>query len=182
MAGWTCTIRHPWLGRSVGKRRLADGEGEDLDTTVSLPFKRRKHHTLEHGFARLTLDHTASPPLPLPSPPLSPSHLTSQVDSTNISASSKAGVSYSSTFDVPLLPTSFVGSTLPESDIEMDVEGDSKHSSSLFTIQFIHPISHLPHRFVYRFARHSDCVVSRGLLTRKTEFQDRRGARTVQAS
>lgn len=130
MAGWTCTIRHPWLSPAVGKRRPADEE-EGPDTAVSLPFKRRKHNTLEHGFARLTLNHTASPPLPSSSPSLSPSHLISQIGSTNISASRKASAtSYSSTFDVPL-PTSFAGSTSPESDVEMDVEVDSKHSSSL---------------------------------------------------
>ncbi|KIM61608.1 hypothetical protein SCLCIDRAFT_1215870 [Scleroderma citrinum Foug A] len=123
MAGWT--IRHPWLSPAVGKRRPADEEGEGPDTAVSLPFKRRKHNTLEHGFARLTLNHTASPPLPSSSPSLSPSHLISQIGSTNISASRKASAtSYSSTFDVPL-PTSFAGSTSPESDVEMDVEVDT---------------------------------------------------------
>ena len=125
MAGWTHTIRHPWLDPPIGKRRLADEE-DDPHTVTCLPFKRRKHHTLEHGFACLTLDRAALTPSPSPlSPPL---HLTPQVslDSTNISASHNADVFCSSTFDVLALPTSLQRYTSLESDVEMDVEYDSK--------------------------------------------------------
>ncbi|KAL4074015.1 hypothetical protein J3A83DRAFT_2658538 [Scleroderma citrinum] len=115
MAGWPYTIRHPWLDPSVGKRRLAD-EGDDPSSPVSLPFKRRKYHTLEHGFARLTLNHT-----PLTSLPSSP-------DSTNISAPHIPHIPYSPTLNVPL-PTPVERSMSPESDVEMDVEFDSPSNS-----------------------------------------------------
>lgn len=125
----TWTIRHPWLDSSAFKRRMPDDEG-DLDEhyllyggPASSPFKRRKCHSLEHGFACLTLNQTASPSFP---------------SATSAEQyMSWAGLDAATVFDVEnkpmhlawsvqdvVLPGSIEEPPSPDTDVEMDVADD----------------------------------------------------------
>ncbi|KAI6046214.1 hypothetical protein EDC04DRAFT_1883337 [Pisolithus marmoratus] len=119
----TWTIRHPWLGSSAFKRRLPSDDQGDLEDHLSSgsPFKRRKCHSLEHGFACLTLASTGFP----------------SATSAEQSLSTRTGLDAVTVECQPVpsvqevvLPSAIEEPPSPDTDVDMDVEDDSPRDAS----------------------------------------------------
>ncbi|KAI6149998.1 clasp N terminal-domain-containing protein [Pisolithus thermaeus] len=122
----TWTLRHPWLDSSAFKRRLPGDEG-DLDEhylSSGSPFKRRKCHSLEHGFACMTLNQAAS--TAFPSVTSAEQHYSTQ---TVLNDENKPMYLASSVQGV-VLPSSIEEPPSPDTDVEMDVEDDLPSDAS----------------------------------------------------
>ncbi|KAI6002692.1 hypothetical protein EDD15DRAFT_2223949 [Pisolithus albus] len=125
----TWTVRHPWLDASAYKRRLPDDEG-DLDEhylSSGSPFKRRKCHSLEHGFSCMTLNQTASTTL---ASATSTDHYSARtgVDAATVLGVENKPMPLASSVQGVVLPSSIEEPPSPDTDVEMDVEDDCEFS------------------------------------------------------
>lgn len=124
----TWTVRHPWLDSSAFKRRLPNDEG-DLDEhylssgSASSPFKRRKCHSLEHGFSCLTLNQNASTTLASATSTEQYSTRTG-VDAATVLGVENKPMPLASSVQGVILPSAIEEPPSPDTDVEMDVEDD----------------------------------------------------------